>query len=288
MPIDPEDSEVIREAIERRMLDVFTSTAGEVVVYDPVKQVADILCMVQRPYYVEGQLDYEEVAVLPNVPIQWPRAGGFYMHMPLAQGDTVSVFFPHDSIANWRQTAASSVPGDPQRHSFASAFAIPGLVPSTKPLVPDPLAALARAAGAVIGKDGGPEYIAFQTGSILLGQLAVMPVALAPPLLAYIAAAASATAAGASADTANSSFLTALAQALSDIQAALAAIGTALTPPNPAAATAISTSGASVGAATAAAAAAEAAATASAAAATAAAPAAASAPAAAATITKAQ
>lgn len=236
---EPTLAEVITEALEHRLADVQVATVCRVKTYDPALQVADLIPVVRRPVRDEDGdiVDSEDLCVLPNVPVLWPRAGGFFLTMPLLPGDHVLAVFSHDSFAMWRESGSVTDPGDLRRHSLANAVCFAGIFPTASPLSPTPLALAARAAGLVLGKDGAPQQIQINPTGIKLGALAVSPVALAVPLLVYVTALAAADTAGAASDTAIGSALTA-------IQAALAAL--VAIPANGAASAAVTASGTAV------------------------------------------
>lgn len=185
--LEPTLAEVIRAALEAHAGDLHTSTVCRVEKYDATKQVVDCVPVIRRPLEnAVGDVEHEEICVIPNVPVAWPRAGGFFIHLPLEVGDHVLVVFTHDNIGTWRQTGSVSDPGDRSRHSLSSCIAIPGIASMLSPL--SPLDADARSAGLVLGKDGSAEQILVAEGEIRIGKLAVSPVALAVPTDANFAA----------------------------------------------------------------------------------------------------
>jgi hypothetical protein len=139
MALDPTDSEVIRDALTSRLLDVWTATIGRVETYYPETQTADILPVVRRPLQAaDGFVGHEDVPVLPNVPVLQPRAGGYFVHLPIIAGDTVLVVFTSDSFQMWRGSGSVVNPGDLRRHSLANAIAIPGVFPAAMALADIP------------------------------------------------------------------------------------------------------------------------------------------------------
>lgn len=188
MPREPTLAEVIRDGIDGRLADVHTCTVGRVVSYDSLKQVANVQPVIRRPFNIGGgEVDHEQLPILPNVPVLWPRAGGFFIHLPLAAGDHVLLVFSQDDLSTWREAGSIVEPDDLRRHSLANAVAIPGIGPEGAPLSPSPLSVAARAGGMVLG-DGGAAEVHISSSEIKLGQAAVMPVALAPPTDANFAA----------------------------------------------------------------------------------------------------
>lgn len=122
--------EALRLILDSRIANVYTAMPGEIVSYDREKQVADVRPVVRRliPNIADEADDIpEDLPVIPSVPVQWLRAGGFYLHAPLAAGDGVLLVICHSDFAGWRRTGEVSDPGDQRLHSLAHAVAIPGL-----------------------------------------------------------------------------------------------------------------------------------------------------------------
>jgi len=69
--------------------------------------------------------------VLLDVPIIFPRAGGFAVTMPLAAGDEVLVVFASRCIDAWWQNGGIGAPVEARMHDLSDAIAIPG--PTSQP-----------------------------------------------------------------------------------------------------------------------------------------------------------
>jgi len=141
MPVEPTTSDLIRSAIESRMLDLHTSIPARVVVYNPVLQTADVQPVVKRAIGTyDGDVDHEDLPIIHNVPVEWPGGGGFAMQFPVMVGDFVWLIFSEAATAQWRSTGQVSEPGDLRRHdlSYACAIFVRGtdanaLIPLTPP-----------------------------------------------------------------------------------------------------------------------------------------------------------
>lgn len=194
MSLEPDDAELLLGAIEARLVDLHTIKVGKVQSYDSELQVADVVCVMRRPYNIgDGEVDHEEFPVIPNVPVVWPRAGGFVIHMPLKKGDHVVLGFTDDNIAMWRQSGSVSDPDDLRRHDLGSAICFAGITPALDVLSINPLDVLVRAAGMYIGEDGTPRLLCWDDSGITAGRpdpltKRVSPVALADRTEARITA----------------------------------------------------------------------------------------------------
>ncbi len=185
MPVEPTTTDVIRGAIESRLLDLHTSMPGRVVTYDPLTQTADVQPVVKRAIgKYDGETEHEELPIIHNVPIEWPGGGGYAMQFPVLPGDHVWLIFSEAATAQWRSTGQVSEPGDLRRHDLSYACAIVINDPTTPrgPLVPPTEARM-----------DCPGYFAFAQNAA--AQALALPVARATPLLTALAADAAAHAA---------------------------------------------------------------------------------------------
>lgn len=133
--IEPTPAEVIREAITSRLADVHTSLPGRVVKYDSAAGTVDVAPVVRGALPMDdGSAELEDLPVIPNVPIGWPRGGGFFIRFPLVPGDHVWLVFSEASIALWRTTGETSEPGDLRRHDLSYPIALPCVAPDAETL----------------------------------------------------------------------------------------------------------------------------------------------------------
>lgn len=129
---------------------VHTAVPGVVTSYDAATQTADVqpICRVRIQNVATGAVSYEQLPVIPAVPVAWPSAaaGAQALTMALAEGDTVLLVFAECSLDEWEVTGETDVePIDPRRFDYTDAIAYPG---TRSPA--DPLASTAYASGAVV------------------------------------------------------------------------------------------------------------------------------------------
>lgn len=135
MPIEPTLAEVIESAIDSRVLDLHTMIVGKVVSYDAAKQAAVVQPVVNGAApTLDGSTTSETLPSIPNVPVRWERAGGYYDHKPLAAGDCGLLIFSESAFATWRVSGAISDPGDISRHSLSYCYFLPGAWPDANAL----------------------------------------------------------------------------------------------------------------------------------------------------------
>lgn len=162
MTTTPTMAEIIDAAMESRLLDVHTCLPGKINSYNPATQTADIELQVKR--MLEGQDDKfttEDLPVLPNVPIIFPRGGGYYAAFPMKAGDPVVIIFSEASLDQYRSKASLTTPGDARRHTLMGGVAYPCDITNTGILAPTDISS----SYLVVGKEGGEKAV-FRTNRI--------------------------------------------------------------------------------------------------------------------------
>lgn len=129
----PTIAEVIRRAVEARLVDVHTAIPARVTRYDATTCVVDAAPLVRAPETAEdGTVTYTALPVVTNVPVAFPGAGGFRVTFPVAVGDTVLLVFTEASLDRWMQFGGEVDPEDPRRFALSDAIAIPGVRPAAQ------------------------------------------------------------------------------------------------------------------------------------------------------------
>lgn len=142
---------VFRTAFDVLKQEIHTALPGRVESYDAATQKADIKPLVKRCFRTgDDRTIVEELPVLTDVPIVFPRGGGFFVSLPVTAGDHVLLIFNESSIDIFQTGAGGDTdPQDIRRHNLSDAVALPGFYPFSKSL------ADADADNLVIGEDGG-------------------------------------------------------------------------------------------------------------------------------------
>lgn len=150
----PTLAELIEMAMEKRLLDVHTALPGRVEKYDATTQKADIKPMLKEPLVVDGDddvsIEVESLPVITDVPVGWPRGGGFFLHLPIEKGDPVLLVFSERCIDSYLAGTGGEV--DPvmiHKFDLSDAMAIPGFAPFARAIKQ------ADASNAVFGQDNG-------------------------------------------------------------------------------------------------------------------------------------
>jgi len=161
----PEPQEILRLAVEYHLRDVAVSLPGQIEEFDPKTQSASVKPLVKRLIATEGGEELEEsLPVINGVPVQFPRAGGFYMTVPVKRGDFCHLVFNHYSIDQYKSgNGQDTNPQDFRMHDISDAVAYMGFHPFSKAIKdydPDNM---------VLGKEKGKQIHFKPDNTICLG-----------------------------------------------------------------------------------------------------------------------
>lgn len=121
----------IQFGIENILKELHTSMPGIIETFDPVKQTASIQPAIKRIFKTDdGDKEILTATALPiliNVPIQFPRGGGFSLTFPVKEGDECLLVFCERSFDNWHTFGGVKRPGAKRFHSLSDATAFVGL-----------------------------------------------------------------------------------------------------------------------------------------------------------------
>jgi hypothetical protein len=129
---DPQ--EALRVALERDRAGLWTALPGIVVSSDLSRQTLTVQPAIQaRVTLPDGSAQLVDLPLLLDVPVCWPRAGGFAVTLPVTAGDEVLVIFASRCIDSWWQSGGVQAPAEYRFHDLSDGFAI--LAPTSQPRV---------------------------------------------------------------------------------------------------------------------------------------------------------
>jgi len=127
---DPEES--LRLAMESQQAQIWTAIPGIVSAVDLGSQTLSVQPSVQGSVASpSGASQLVNLPLLVDVPIVWPRAGGFALTFPIAAGDEVLVVFSSRCIDSWWQSGGVGAPAEVRMHDLSDGFAV--LAPTSQP-----------------------------------------------------------------------------------------------------------------------------------------------------------
>lgn len=121
----------IKQGIDSRLKDLHTSMPAIIESFDAATQIATVQPAIKRIFKTnEGDTELltpSELPILINVPVQFPRGGGFSLTFPVAKGDECLLVFAERSIDNWHKNGGVQNPGAKRFHSLSDATAFVGI-----------------------------------------------------------------------------------------------------------------------------------------------------------------
>ena len=127
---DPEES--LRLALENAQSRLWTAMPGLVVSVNLLAQTLSVQPAIQGTVTsADGESQSVNLPLLVDVPIVWPRAGGFALTFPVAINDEVLVVFASRCIDSWWQSGQIGAQAEVRMHDLSDGFAI--LAPTSQP-----------------------------------------------------------------------------------------------------------------------------------------------------------
>lgn len=131
---DPNESEVLREAMQTEIAKVRTEIPGVIVSYDNGDQRASVRPVIEFSHNDPdtGERQTRLASKIDDVPVRFPRGkgGAFALTWPLEEGDWVTLQVQSHSIDEWLSTASEdNVPASERRFDISDVIAVPGPSP---------------------------------------------------------------------------------------------------------------------------------------------------------------
>ena len=115
---DPEES--LRMALESYASQLWTALPASVVSVNLESQTVSVQPTIQGSVSdPSGNVRLVNLPVLVDVPLVWPRAGGFALTFPIAAGDEVLVVFSCRCIDSWWQSGGIGAPAEARMHDLS-------------------------------------------------------------------------------------------------------------------------------------------------------------------------
>ncbi|WP_410679089.1 Gp138 family membrane-puncturing spike protein [Avibacterium paragallinarum] len=110
--------------IQNTLRQLHTALPAKVIHFHPTKQTVSLAVQIKQVL-----VDGKSIAIPPlmDVPICYPRGGGFAITFPLRAGDEGIAIFSERCIDGWWQSGNASEPLDHRFHDLSDAMFIPGI-----------------------------------------------------------------------------------------------------------------------------------------------------------------
>lgn len=128
---EPDLGQLLRRALDNRLQATHTCAVGVVKSYKASKHVADVQLTAKRPIVnADDELVFEDLPILPDVPVISLGTSRSHVRTPLQAGDAVLIVFAESSIAEFLAGQDVTEPGDTTDKGLSNGFAIPFVRPS--------------------------------------------------------------------------------------------------------------------------------------------------------------
>ncbi|AMQ94641.1 baseplate protein [Aggregatibacter actinomycetemcomitans] len=112
------------QQIQQDRLNLHTALPAKVVSFDPAKQTVTLAVQIKMQLADGSGAD---IPPLVDVPVSFPRGGGFAVTFPLQAGDEGIAIFSERCIDGWWHSGGASLPLDFRLHDLSDAMFIPGV-----------------------------------------------------------------------------------------------------------------------------------------------------------------
>lgn len=155
---DPE--EVEQKKFDNLSAQIRVAMPGIVNSVDLQAQTVTVQLALQGKISDEKGEVWTNMPLLQDVPIVWPRAGGFALTLPVKAGDECLVVFGDRCIDSWWQSGGVQKPMDERTHDLSDAFAVFGITSQPRKL------ANVQADAIELRDDGRSNWLQIKNGSI--------------------------------------------------------------------------------------------------------------------------
>jgi len=128
----------LREFVDRMLMRQNTAIPGIVKSFNATRQTVSAQPAIKMRTNIDGVEGYVEPPILVEVPIVYPRAGGYALTLPIAVGDSCLLLFSQRAIDNWLDRGGVQPPEEgaigSRHHDLTDAIAVFGPFPTPQAL----------------------------------------------------------------------------------------------------------------------------------------------------------
>lgn len=118
--------ETLKRLMDNVSWDIRVAIPGIIKSFNATKQTVEVQVAIRERVVIDGEISWEAIKVLVDVPIVIPRAGGYMLTLPIEAGDECLVVFADACIDAWYQSGDVQNQIDRRRHDLSDGFAIIG------------------------------------------------------------------------------------------------------------------------------------------------------------------
>lgn len=131
-------SDTTRKAVVNTLKDLHTALPGIIESFDSTTQLATVQPAVRRIFKtVDENIEMVIPTDLPkliNVPVVFPKGGGFSLTFPISKGDECLLIFCERDISSWYEKGGVQTPNKKRFHSLSDAVAHVGISSKINPI----------------------------------------------------------------------------------------------------------------------------------------------------------
>lgn len=98
---DPSRSVNEENKARSRAIKTRVASPGIIQSFDSTTQTVSVQLAIREKRYNDGEETWEDVPLLVDVPVVFPRAGGYLLTLPIAPGDECLVIFGDNCMDAW-------------------------------------------------------------------------------------------------------------------------------------------------------------------------------------------
>lgn len=165
--VDPSDATLISDFVDYEIAGIHTAMPCEVLMFHPERNAVDLQPSFKSRFSrADGSIDIASMPVLLEVPVLYPRGGGFRLTWPLKPGDRVYCVFAERALDKWRIQGGEIDPVWFRKHALSDGVALPGLCPDSDLIYDRPGVPLSLTDLVLGAEDGSAEVRIKPDGSV--------------------------------------------------------------------------------------------------------------------------
>lgn len=121
-----DEIEIARRTLDAASIDLRVAAPGIIQSVDYGRQTCTVQLAIREQLNHEGDLEWVDIPILPDVPFFVYSGGGYCLTLPVALGDECLVVFGDSCMDAWWQNGGVQNQADHRRHDLSDGFAIVG------------------------------------------------------------------------------------------------------------------------------------------------------------------
>ena len=121
-----DEIEIARRTLDATSIDLRVAAPGIIQSVDYGRQTCTVQLAIREQLNHEGDLEWVDIPILPDVPFFVYSGGGYCLTLPVAPGDECLVVFGDSCMDAWWQNGGVQNQADHRRHDLSDGFAIVG------------------------------------------------------------------------------------------------------------------------------------------------------------------